>query len=108
MASITSTASLSDRVYPITWRAHVREALAVPGFVLILKEYFDPEVANALLDLDCVPAADKKELKSFLKHSAKDRKSGLQCARGEYSFSARCKVQRLGASMQCTTLPWAA
>jgi hypothetical protein len=96
MASITSTTSTKSKVNPVSWSGCVREALSVSGVALICSEYFDADTANTLLELDCVPANDKKMLRSFLKHSHKDRTSGLQCARGEYGFSKRCQSLAIG------------
>jgi len=97
MASVTSPAP----THAISWPSRVREALAVPGVILTLREYFDVGVANDLLDLECVPADDKRRLKALIRHSAKDNKSGLQCARGEYTFSQRCQSSAIGRLYPC-------
>jgi len=93
MASITSPTSTDQA---ISWSGRVREALAVPGVVLTLRDWFDVRVANNLLKLESVPADDKKRLKAFLRHSARDTESGLQYTRGEYTFSQRCQSSAIG------------
>lgn len=100
MASVTAPTPgmhLShDEGARLTWKDSLRVALTTSGAVYILKEVFDPEIANHLLKLDCVPTEDKRRLKSYIKRSYKDQQTGLQTVDVQYDFSQRCKSSGIG------------